>query len=230
MSTDASPLPDDVALCHELIRQQADTIRLSQRKIEQLEHYLEQLLRRQFGPRRERLDPNQLALFEAAFEEGAEEESCGQVESKEEPASSRRKGGGRRRLPADLPRQRVEHQLPEAELPCPECGTQRHKIGEEISEQLEFVPASLYVIQHVRFKYACRSCQEHVVMAGKPAQPIDDCPDQACWPRRSPASIPITCRCIAWKTSLPATASSCPAAQCAPGWGGRPSFCDHSTT
>jgi transposase len=173
MSTDASPLPDDVALCHELIRQQADTIRLSQRKIEQLEHYLEQLLRRQFGPRRERLDPRQLALFEAAFEEGAEEESCGQVESKVEPATSQRKGGGRRRLPADLPRQRVEHQLPEAGLPCPECGEQRHKIGEEISEQLEFVPASLHVIQHVRFKYACRSCQEHVIMAGKPAQPID---------------------------------------------------------
>ena len=56
------------AQTHELIRQQADTIRFSQRKIEQLEHYLEQLLRRQFGPRRERLDPNQLALFEAGFE------------------------------------------------------------------------------------------------------------------------------------------------------------------
>ena len=173
MSTDASSLPDDVALCHELIRQQADTIRLSQRKIEQLEHYLEQLLRRQFGPRRERLDPNQLALFEADLEQAVAEESCNQDESEAESPSPRRRAGGRRRLPDDLPHQRIEHQLLETELACPECGEQRRKIGEEISEQLEFVPASLYVIQHVRFKYACLSCQEHVAVAGKPAQPID---------------------------------------------------------
>jgi hypothetical protein len=163
MSTDALPLPDDTALCHELIRQQADTIRQSQRKIEQLEHYLEQLLRRQFGPRRERLDPNQLALFDAGVEEPAAEDTS---EPEESSTSPRRRGGGRRPLPKELPRQRIEYQLPEAELPCPECGQRRQKIGEEVSEQLEFVPASLHVIQHVRFKYACRRCQEHVAVAG----------------------------------------------------------------
>ena len=170
MSTDAFPLPDDTALCHELIRQQADTIRQSQRKIEQLEHYLEQLLRRQFGPRRERLDPNQLALFDAGVAESAAEAT---VEPEAAEGSPRRRGGGRRPLPKELPRQRIEYQLPEAELPCPECGQRRQKIGEDVSEQLEFVPASLHVIQHVRFKYACRHCQEHVAVAGKPAQPIE---------------------------------------------------------
>ncbi len=170
MSTDAFPLPDDTALCHELIRQQADTIRESQRKIEQLQHYLEQLLRRQFGPRRERLDPNQFALFEAVVDEPA---AVDHVESEEVLASPRHRGGGRRPLPKELPRQRVEYQLPDAELPCPECGERRQTIGEEVSEQLEFVPASLQVIQHVRFKYACRRCQEHVAVAGKPAQPIE---------------------------------------------------------
>jgi transposase len=170
MSTDAVPLPDDMALCHELIRQQADTIRESQRKIEQLQHYLEQLLRRQFGQRRERFDPNQLPLFEDGVEEPVAEDH---VASKEALASPRRRGGGRRRLPDHLPRQRIEYQLPEAELPCPECGERRQKIGEEVSEQLEFVPASLHVIQHVRFKYACRRCQEHVAMAAKAAQPIE---------------------------------------------------------
>jgi transposase len=170
MSTDAFSLPDDTALCHELIRQQADTIRQSQRKIEQLEHYLKQLLRRQFGPRRERLDPDQLALFDAGIVEPVAEDT---VETEESSKSQRRRGGGRRPLPKELPRKRIEYQLPEAELPCPECGQRRQKIGEEVSEQLEFVPASLHVIQHVRFKYACRCCQEHVAVAGKPAQPID---------------------------------------------------------
>ena len=56
-------MPDDLALCHEIIRQPAETIRESQGRIEQLEHQVEQLLRGQFGPRRERVDPDQLRLF-----------------------------------------------------------------------------------------------------------------------------------------------------------------------
>ena len=63
MSESAELLPDDLALCHEIIRQQADTIQESQRRIEQLEHQVELLLRRQYGPRRESVDPNQLRLF-----------------------------------------------------------------------------------------------------------------------------------------------------------------------
>src|SRR5512147_1671127 len=63
MSEPAAPLPDDLALCHELIAQQAETIQQAQRRIEQLEHQLEQLLRRQYGPRSERINPAQLQLF-----------------------------------------------------------------------------------------------------------------------------------------------------------------------
>jgi hypothetical protein len=63
MSDSGEPLPDDLALCHEIIRQQANTIRESQRRIEQSEHQVEQLLRRQYGPRRESVDLDQLRLF-----------------------------------------------------------------------------------------------------------------------------------------------------------------------
>ena len=45
--------------------------------------------------------------------------------------------------------------------------------GEEVSEQLDYVPASLFIRQFVRPKYACSSCQEHVAIAAKPPQPID---------------------------------------------------------
>ena len=80
---------------------------------------------------------------------------------------------GRQRLPEDLPRKRVEYELPPEELPCPDCGHDRTKIGEETSEQLEYVPSSLFVLVHARFRYACRACQEHVAIAAKPPQPID---------------------------------------------------------
>src|SRR5277367_3868834 len=56
-------LPDEIPLCHELIRQQADSLEQAQRRIEQLEHAMNVLLRQKFGPRSERLDPNQLRLF-----------------------------------------------------------------------------------------------------------------------------------------------------------------------
>jgi transposase len=52
---------------------------------------------------------------------------------------------------------------------CPECGEMRQRIGCETCAQLEFVPAMLKVIEHVRWKYACRSCQEHVAMPPRPA-------------------------------------------------------------
>src|SRR4051812_42965313 len=64
-------LPNDVALCHELIRQQADSLDEAQRRIEQLEHAMDVLLRQKYGPRSERLDPNQLRLFTDEGDEAA---------------------------------------------------------------------------------------------------------------------------------------------------------------
>jgi transposase len=166
-------LPDDLALCHEIIRQQAETIRESQRRIEQLEHHVEQLLRRQFGPRRESVDSAQLRLFADTTDDVTEATAAEPSES--EVAKPRRqwRRTGRQRLPEDLPRKRVEYELSPEELPCPDCGRLRVKIGEETSEQLEYVPSSLHIIVHARIRYACRACQEHVAIADKPPQPID---------------------------------------------------------
>src|SRR3954468_21107172 len=174
MCEHAAPLPDDLGLCHEIIRQQADTIQQSQRRIEQLEHQVELLLRRQFGPRRESVDPNQLRLF---TDDPPEDVAEGTTEEPPESEGAKPKRGWRRRgrqtLPEGLPRKRVEYELSPEELPCPDCGHVRTKIGEEGSEQLEYIPSSLLVIQHVRCRYACRACQEHVALADKPPQPID---------------------------------------------------------
>jgi transposase len=174
MCKHASPLPDDLGLAHEIIRQQADTIQQSQRRIEQLEHQVELLLRRQYGPRRESVDPNQLRLFtEDIPEDVAEGSDEAPPESEQAKPKRRWRRKGRQTLPESLPRKRIEYELDAEELPCPDCGHTRTRIGEEISEQLEYIPSSLLVIQHVRCRYACRACQEHVALADKPPQPID---------------------------------------------------------
>src|SRR4051812_46806545 len=112
MCEHAAPLPDDLGLCHEIIRQQADTIRESQRRIEQLEHQVGILLRRQFGPRRESIDPAQLRLFTDDDPNdvlGATDEVPTEPEVAKPKREWRRRG--RQRLPEDLPRKRVEYEL-----------------------------------------------------------------------------------------------------------------------
>jgi len=67
----------------------------------------------------------------------------------------------------------VEHALPEGQCACRACGARLVKIGEELSEQLDYTPASLFVTEHVRVKYACQACEGQVVTSAMPAQPID---------------------------------------------------------
>src|SRR5262249_44032351 len=68
-------------------------------------------------------------------------------------------GHGRRPRPADLPRERVEIDLTEAEKACPCCRRMRVRIGADVSERLDYRPASLFVRQVVRACYACRFCE-----------------------------------------------------------------------
>src|SRR5260370_2581927 len=100
MCEHAAPLPDDLALCHEIIRQQADTIQESQRRIEQLEHQVELLLRRQYGPRRESVDPAQLRLF---TDDATDDLSEGTTEEPSEPVDAQPTRRRRRRGPQAHP-------------------------------------------------------------------------------------------------------------------------------
>jgi transposase len=73
----------------------------------------------------------------------------------------------RKPLPKDLPRVRQVEELSAKELIC-ECGCQLEEIGEDISEQLDIIPAQVQVIQHVRKKYACKNCEETIKTAPRP--------------------------------------------------------------
>src|SRR4051812_46821802 len=108
MCESGSALPDDLALCHEIIRQQAETIRESRRRIEQLEHQVEILIRRQFGPRRESVDPGQLRLF---GDDAPDPVAEGPPEPEDAKPKRRWRRTGRQRLPEGLPRKRVEYEL-----------------------------------------------------------------------------------------------------------------------
>lgn len=77
----------------------------------------------------------------------------------------------RKKLPANLPRTEIRYELPITELTCDLCNNTCHKIGEEIYEQLDIIPAKMFVKKHIRSKYACKNgcC---VKVATMPAQPI----------------------------------------------------------
>jgi len=82
----------------------------------------------------------------------------------------------RKSLPKDLPREQVIHNITDKTCDC--CGGELHKMGEDKSEKLEFIPAQIKVIEHIRPKYACRHCdksstQTPIKQASMPAMPIN---------------------------------------------------------
>jgi len=169
-----TPLPDDIEAAHRLIRELLATLRQQTHLNEKLQHQLEQLLRRLYGRKSETLDPNQLLLFAREIVEAATAEPEPTPDPvPPSPANPPTKGHGRKPLPASLPRRRVMHDVPPEQRLCPDCGADRACIGADVREQLEYVPASLFVIEHVRPKYACKACRAHVVIAERLPEPIE---------------------------------------------------------
>jgi transposase len=178
MDVDPRTLPTDLAACHALIGGLVAALDVRDRKLRQLQHQLEQLLRWRYGAKRERVDENQLfleALRIVTTESAVSPEPTNPDRSTTAaPAAAPlpRPGHGRQRLPAHLKRQRQDYDLPLEQRQCPQCHGPLHPIGEEVSERLEYVPASLLVIEDVCHKYGCaRGCT--VVTAPKPMQPIE---------------------------------------------------------
>ena len=140
-----------------------------------LRHQLDILCQRLFGKKSERVSAEQLrlAFAQLANEPGAVAEPI-EMDSGERPgpARTRRRPTGRRPLPAQLPRDRVEIDIPEADKICA-CGHTKTRIGETVSEKLEYVPARLRVIATARLKYACPHCHEGVVEAAAPPQAVE---------------------------------------------------------
>ncbi|PID64763.1 MAG: IS66 family transposase, partial [Gammaproteobacteria bacterium] len=136
---------------------------------EQIKH----LLNKRYTPSSEKTSPQQLGLFNEA-EEAVAEEACAESENNETVV----KGHTRQRkprvtIPEALPRVEVIHDIPEADKHCPNDGTALKQIGSEDHEQIEIIPAKIKIVRHKRLKYACPCCDNHIVTAKKPEQPIE---------------------------------------------------------
>lgn len=169
MALDPTPFPDDVAtLKAMLVAANARALDLDA-QVANLKLTIAKMRRDTFGASSERglklIDQMELQLAELVetVTEGkaaAEIAAPAAVASVEKPA--------RRPLPSHLPREQVVHQAAAA---CPCCGGQLRKLGEDVTETLELVPATWKVIQHVREKFSCRQC-EVITQAPAPNHPI----------------------------------------------------------
>lgn len=156
-------LRNDPAQLIELLRER-------DRELDRMRVQLVNINRRLFVKKTERSEaPNQEALF--SFGSAAERER--ESETVAVGAHSRKIQRGRKPLPAELPRRREEH-WPEVRR-CTQCDSELKKIGEEITEELEYVPARFEVIEHAKIKCACPHCESEGVVTGelpKSAQPL----------------------------------------------------------
>ncbi|MET0687795.1 MAG: IS66 family transposase [Methyloceanibacter sp.] len=165
MTSPASPLPDDPGtLKAMLLEERAES--------ERLRLIIKALQRHRFGRRAEALPEDQLLL---ALEEAEQAEAAAGQEANtaliEKRASKAARRTNRGALPTHLPR--VETLVDLASPVCPCCSGVLHRIGEDVSERLDIVPAQFRVIVVRRPKYACRSCEDIVVQAPAPARLIE---------------------------------------------------------
>ena len=145
---------------------------------QQLAWLMEQLkLSRQqrFGASSEKSANGQVNFFNEA--ETAADLSAAEPELEEVKAYRRKKSrGAADRPPPDLPVEIIEHELPEGERLCPDCGGPLHVMGRETREELKIIPAKAVIIRHVQHVYACRNCEENaervpIIKAAMP-QPV----------------------------------------------------------
>lgn len=125
---------------------------------------------RQFANKSEKLSHIQHSLFDEA-QQPKDVEKILVAEEEIQVAPYTRKKVGRKPLPEDLVRIPRIYDLPENEKICA-CGCELTYIKDEKSEQLEIIPAKIYVIQHIRKKYACKQCEETIKTAKMPLLPI----------------------------------------------------------
>jgi len=152
------------------LAEQGDELRTRSEQIEHLKLLVEKLRRTIFGKKSEKIVV-QLEQFELELEELETAQAAAETAADAARPEVAPKARPRRKpLPSHLERQAVTH-TPEHES-CPDCGGSLKQFGEDVSEQLEYVPESFKVIRHVRPKFACAAC-ERVVEAPAPSRPIE---------------------------------------------------------
>jgi transposase len=158
----------DLLKAQTIIRAQSDEITALKRENEALRGRIQQLLHERYGPKSEKMPGED---FPVADEPAVTEEEAAEIQAAEQEitvSAHTRKQPKRRPLPPDFERETVIHDIPLEEQICSCCNGVLHCIGEEVSEKLDYIPAQIKVIRHVRKKYGCRDCEIGVKTAPTP--------------------------------------------------------------
>jgi len=167
---DADALKSILLATHEELVSVQEQLLSHQHEIQHLTLLIAKLQRMQFGRKSEKVE-RQIEQLELKLEE-LEANRSEQAPPLEQPSPTPRTASkpARRPLPPHLPREFKTH---EPEQPCcPECGGTLSKLGEDVSEVLEYIPESFKVIRHVRPKLSCTAC-DVIVQAPAPSRPIE---------------------------------------------------------
>ncbi len=173
---DPNTLPKDIDVLQKIVLDLCEQLKHESAEKDKYRSLIRELLDAQRNRKSEQLSKDQLALFEELWkasqpEEVIEEAGTAETESDQNPPEApAKKRSGRQPLARHLVRERIVHDLAEADKHCAGCGKDLHLIAEETSERYEYIPASLKVIEDVRLKYGC-DCT--VKTADKPPQPIE---------------------------------------------------------
>ena len=140
-------------------------------------HYCALLKNSIYGKRSEKSRVSHIEQMSLLFNEAEtyaqdEEDPVASEDKQKALKPGTHKKGGRKGLPKDLPREKIIHKLEQEELQC-KCGSELVHIGSDISEQLDIIPAKVIVKEHVRYKYACKSCEEVVKRAPPAFTPLN---------------------------------------------------------
>ena len=159
-----------------LITEKNNIINQRDHQIDHLRWRINKLLHEQYGKSSEKqVSVDQARLFDEAAEKESEvietTEALAETNNLITVPEHQRNKRGRPALPTDLPRITKTYDLTEDEKQCT-CGCELVKIGEKKKEQLEFIPAQVRVIEHIRYQYACRGCEDVMKLASMPRQPI----------------------------------------------------------
>jgi transposase len=154
----------------QIVSDQAEELRTRSQRIDHMKLMIEKLRHMMFGKKSEKIV---LKLEQLEF--GLEEEETTQAEmeaglDRVSPAKEPKTRPERKPLPEHLDREVVTH-VPGRDC-CPDCGSELRHFGDDVSEQLEYIPDSFKVIRHVRPKFSCTGC-DRVVEAPAPSRPIE---------------------------------------------------------
>jgi transposase len=173
-TAEAVPLPDDVAALKALLLAERATAAKVAGHNEQLRAIIKELQRALFGRRSEKAGhPDQLELALEDIEQALAE---AEVEAEQADATLQASRTQQRRvnrgaLPKHLPWEEIVIEPKDQACPC--CGGEMHRIGEDVAERLDLIPAQFKVIVTRRPKYGCRACESAVVQASAPARLIE---------------------------------------------------------